>query len=85
MRVLLARELEQLEQDLTHSDLAMNMTKLGERLHRLRASCGFCGAIALAASATEWQEALRNNRPSTNERRDAFIAICRKTAIALGN
>ena len=39
LRDLLAQELEQLEHDLTHADLVTNPSRLGERLHRLRASC----------------------------------------------
>lgn len=83
LRNLLARELEELERDLIHGDLATNPAKLGERLHRLRASCGFCGASALAVRAADWQDALRAGNRSTDEQRDAFIAVCRDTRVAL--
>ena len=83
LRDLLARELEQLEHDLTHTDLATNPSRLGERLHRLRASCGFCGASALATCAADWQSALRDGTQAMDERRDAFIVVCRKTTTAL--
>lgn len=83
LRGLLALELEQLERDLTQGDLATNPSRLGERLHRLRASCGFCGASALAARAADWQDALRAGSPSANVLRDAFVAVCRETVIAL--
>lgn len=83
LRDLLARELEQLECDLTRGDLATNTARLGERLHRLRASCGFCGASALAACAADWQNALREGTQSMDELRDAFIVVCRETTAAL--
>ena len=83
LRDLLAQELEQLEHDLTHADLVTNPSRLGERLHRLRASCGFCGASALATCAGDWQAALRAGSPSANALRDAFVAACRETVIAL--
>ena len=83
LRRLLARELEQLELDLTQGDLAANPAQLGERLHRLRASCGFCGAIALARLAACWQETLRAGHAPANEQREAFVALCRETAAAL--
>jgi DNA-binding NtrC family response regulator len=83
LRDLLARELEQLEHDLTRSDLAANTVRLGERLHRLRASCGFCGASALAARAADWQNALRDGTQAIDELRDAFIVACRETTTAL--
>lgn len=83
LRSLLAQELEQLERDLTHGSLATNPAQLGERLHRLRASCGFCGASALASHAAEWQNALRNGSETTDEIRDAFVAACHETVAAL--
>jgi CheY-like chemotaxis protein/HPt (histidine-containing phosphotransfer) domain-containing protein len=83
LRDLLARELEQFEHDLTRGDLVANTVRLGERLHRLRASCGFCGASALAARAADWQNALRNGTHAIDELRDAFIVACRATATAL--
>jgi CheY-like chemotaxis protein len=83
LRDLLARELEQLEHDLTRGDLATDTVRFGERLHRLRASCGFCGASALAARAADWQNALRDGSQATDGLRDAFIVACRETATAL--
>lgn len=85
LRGLLARELEELEHELTHGDLATDSTTLVERLHRLRASCGFCGAAALAARAVEWQTTLRAGNRPTHEQRDAFVSVCRETRVALRN
>lgn len=79
LRNLLARELEELERELER----MPVAALIERLHRLRASCGFCGATALAACAADWQNALRAGNRSTDEQRDAFAVICRDTKAAL--
>jgi CheY-like chemotaxis protein/HPt (histidine-containing phosphotransfer) domain-containing protein len=80
LRSLLARELEELERDLTHGDLARNTAKLGERLHRLRASCGFCGAPILAAAAARLAGELRVD---TMPPLDEFLRTCRETAQAL--
>jgi hypothetical protein len=49
LRSLLALELEALEHDLQSA--TPDPRVLSERLHRLRASSGFCGAAALAAAA----------------------------------
>jgi hypothetical protein len=49
----------------------------------LRASCGFCGASALAACAADWQNALRDGSQSASGLRDAFIVVCRETTAAL--
>lgn len=56
---------------------------LAERLHRARASCGFCGALALAAHAAQLQDTLRAGNRFTGAQRDAFVAVCRETAAAL--
>ncbi|GAB2544951.1 hypothetical protein GCM10027065_15640 [Rhodanobacter koreensis] len=47
--ILLERELEPLSQD---------PVAFGERLHRLRSSCGFCGAAALSARTALLQQQL---------------------------
>ncbi|HEY7871271.1 MAG TPA: response regulator [Rudaea sp.] len=83
LRGLLAQELEELERDLTHGDLAACPARLDERLHRLRASCGFCGASALAAHAAQLQSTLGAETCCTDAQRDAFVAACRETAVAL--
>lgn len=83
MRGLLAKELEQLERDLTHDDLATHAALLDERLHRLRAACWFCGTVALAELAADWQGALRTGNRFTDEQCAAFVVRCRATAAAL--
>jgi CheY-like chemotaxis protein len=83
LRGLLADELRLLDGDLGRSDFDTDPIRLGERLHRLRASCGFCGATALAASAADWQQALRDGRPTDAARREAFRTLCRETISAI--
>jgi CheY-like chemotaxis protein len=56
LRSLFAQELESLERDLQSA--MPDSPALSERLHRLRASSGFCGAAALAATALRLQQAL---------------------------
>jgi two-component system OmpR family response regulator len=46
---MLARELDQLSQD---------RIEFGERLHRLRSSCGFCGAATLSTQTVLLQRQL---------------------------
>ncbi len=83
LRGLLAKELEQLERDLTHGDLATDAARLDERLHRLRAACGFCGAVALAELAADWQGTMRAGNRFTDKQRAAFVIRCRETGAAL--
>ncbi|MFZ0869482.1 MAG: response regulator [Rhodanobacter sp.] len=56
LRHLLREELNQLEQEL--DQLSGDSASFGERLHRLRSSCGFCGAIALSTQAALLQRQL---------------------------
>jgi len=56
LRSLLATELDTLACDL--DALLRDRTALADRLHRLRAACGFCGAVALQAAAAELSDAL---------------------------
>lgn len=55
LRQLLRGELSQLQSEL--DALSENQDDFVERLHRLRSSCGFCGATTLAAHAAsmQWQ------------------------------
>ncbi len=61
LRQLLAGELRTLREQLDGDAARREPHQLGERLHRLRASCGFCGANALAAAAAALQRALEAN------------------------
>ena len=56
LRQLLRDELTQLDQDL--DQLSHDSASFSERLHRLRSSCGFCGATALSTQAVLLQRQL---------------------------
>lgn len=56
MRSLLRDELVALYQDL--DTIAPNSPAFADRLHRLRASCGFCGATALAERVVQLRDSL---------------------------
>ncbi|HET7359311.1 MAG TPA: response regulator [Rhodanobacteraceae bacterium] len=59
LRMLFDDELRHLLQDL--DDLVRTPDRFGERLHRLLASCGFCGATGLALHARQLLGELRGN------------------------
>lgn len=56
LRQLLRAELVTLQQEL--SELNDDRARFNDRLHRLRSSCGFCGASALATQAAALQKQL---------------------------
>jgi CheY-like chemotaxis protein len=56
LRQLLRAELIQLEQEL--DQLETDRASFGDRLHRLRSSCGFCGAAALSTQVVLLQRQL---------------------------
>lgn len=66
LRGLLARDLRQLASELDL--LANDPVELGKHLHRLLASCGFCGTPALADAARQLKQRLgTQSAPSTHE------------------
>ncbi len=56
LRGLFATELDVLAREF--DALLQDRTALGERLHRLQAACGFCGAVGLQAAAAQLSYAL---------------------------
>jgi CheY-like chemotaxis protein len=62
LRQLLRAELTALDQQL--DALWHDPQRLAERLHRLRASCGFCGADDLAGVAAELQQETKQRQPT---------------------
>ena len=62
LRLLLREELALLLPELDR--LIDDRVGFGERLHRLRSSCGFCGATALAAHAAALQQQLARSQPA---------------------
>jgi two-component system OmpR family response regulator len=79
LRGLLAGELDELCVSCSDFDTFDRQT-LAARLHRLRASCGFCGASALAQAAAATQSALNENAAVDWP---AFLALCAATSTAL--
>jgi HPt (histidine-containing phosphotransfer) domain-containing protein len=79
LRSLFAQELEVLENDLKSA--TPELRALSERLHRLRASSGFCGAAALAAAALRLQQTL--GRDLASDAMADFVRICSATRRAL--
>lgn len=77
LRHLLADELAELRA--TNFDTAA----LDGRLHRLRASCGFCGATELSDAAAQLQLALRDSPTTAQLDIERFFALCDATASAL--
>jgi len=81
LRTMLASELVMLRDDVEQNTIAPDV--LLDRLHRLRASCGFCGAPKLAGAAAAFEQALRANAPDTSDQRGNFIVLATETIDAL--
>lgn len=79
LRRLFVEELSDLERTWTGGTDILQQ----ERLHRLRASCGFCGAPALAEAARRLEAALRGDGTSAQKSLEEFLALCRATRAAL--
>ena len=79
LRRLFAQELSELETRWSADAHAVEQ----ERLHRLRASCGFCGARALGDAALRLEQALRSHAGDTRAPLDDFLMLCRRTRAAL--
>ncbi len=75
LRLLLGEELTLLLPELDR--LLADRVAFGERLHRLRSSCGFCGALALATHAAALQQQLAGSMPAP-----AALARFRATLVA---
>ena len=56
---------------------------LAERLHRLRASCGICGALRLRDAAARLEASLLNDAAHAEENLRAFYDALRATSKAL--
>jgi hypothetical protein len=76
---LFCAELETLLAQLAAATL--DAPALRQRVHRLRASCGFCGAAALGSGAVELARALDAGAAGTELER--FAQTCRLTLDAL--
>jgi CheY-like chemotaxis protein len=80
LRSMLAKEVSTLHEDVAHGGI--DTQTLLERLHRLRASCGFCGARKLADAAVALEQALRAD-VGTQEQRQRFATCCLEAIDAL--
>lgn len=81
LRGLLRAEVQSLQEDLASFD--GHGGALEDRLHRLRSSCGFCGAPALAAATIRLQHQLQADAPLPPAALDAFRAALDATLHAL--
>lgn len=81
LRHLLRDELAQLQQELGLPEI--DRSALGERLHRLRSSCGFCGATALATETSRLQQLLRDAASTPAQAITHFRGIVQHTLAAL--
>ncbi|TAL71505.1 MAG: response regulator [Rhodanobacter sp.] len=81
LRTLLRHELQALQRDL--AALATQRNAFGERLHRLRSSCGFCGTPALAAAVARLQQRVQASATINPATLDAFDAAVTATLDAL--
>ena len=82
LRALLANELDDLQQTYSGKN-SVDEDELGAKLHRLRASCGFCGATALAEAAKNLQSALRDRTRDHRQEMSAFFDCCSITTARL--
>jgi CheY-like chemotaxis protein len=80
LRLLLREELALLQHEL--DQLGGDQVALAERLHRLRSSCGFCGATALAEQTMRLQRQLSPRGPAPAALA-SFNAVLRATLQAL--
>lgn len=79
LRSLLVSELESLPTELNRYRSAADSSRLRDRLHRLKASCGFCGARALALATIQLDDALRHSTLDTDRALAHLLDTCRET------
>jgi CheY-like chemotaxis protein/HPt (histidine-containing phosphotransfer) domain-containing protein len=82
LRALFAAELDDVAGE-AKSGVAAERAALAERLHRMRASCSFCGAPALAVATLRLECALRDGTGDIDSARVAFLQMCAATKQAL--
>lgn len=83
LRGLLVGELEALPAEMTRFTASRDADSLRERLHRLDASAGFCGAPALSRAAHTLRGALDGPHWPSRAIED-LLSICDQVRIALG-
>lgn len=83
LRGLFLGELATLADELKASLACGDLAGLRDRLHRLRASCGLCGAAALAQAGLELRHAVDAEPALVRTRFDALLACAQATRAAL--
>lgn len=83
LRSLLAQELSDVLAQSASVDPCTHSAFWRERLHRLRASCGFCGAAAMAEAAVRLDCSLRNDPGNAQTVLRDFLLLCRTTLSVL--
>ena len=78
LRALFRRELEAIVRDFAGVD-AIDPTVLRDRLHRLSASCGFCGALALRTCAIRLERRIADHPADTNTPVTELLRVVRMT------
>ncbi len=81
LRSLFVEELHRLTHDLEQAPAPAPM--LADRMHRLMASCGFCGASALAAAAAALKRQLDQGHAASDQDLHALCGLARETLEAL--
>src|SRR5262249_51891635 len=81
LRTLFAAELASIE--LLPPSTDFEAAALAERLHRLQASCGICGAVLLQDAARRLERVMRERGPQFGDAFGAFAAACVATRHAL--
>ena len=82
LRGLLASELQTLRDRLPTTPRA---AELADTLHRLRASCRYCGATALGEAAAHVEAAIRTDAANTRALLTQFLESCDRTLAALSD
>lgn len=85
LRGLLAQELAALLAESANATPGASCSTWRENLHRLRASCGFCGATALAEAAVLLDRGLRDDPDNVQPILGGFLHLCRVTKAASCN
>ena len=83
LRSLFAQELSDVLSQSANVDPCTHPAFWRERLHRLRASCGFCGATAMAEAAVRLDCGLHNDPGNAQAVLRDFLHLCRTTLSVL--
>jgi two-component system OmpR family response regulator len=83
LRSLLAQELSEVLSQSASMDPCTHPAFWRERLHRLRASCGFCGATAMAEAAVRLDCGLRDDPRNAQTLLRDFLHLCGTTLLVL--